>query len=71
MAWYSGCSLRYRGRLVSVMLRYGCIDDPSYVRVTRGKPLQVTEKDVRKLMRLIHRKPETCHALDPPIDPYD
>lgn len=68
MAWYSGCSLHYRGRLVDVSLRYGGIDDPRCVRVVRGKPLRFTWRDVRRLDRLIARKPETRHAL---VGPYD
>ncbi|MFH1098623.1 MAG: hypothetical protein V1723_01740 [Candidatus Uhrbacteria bacterium] len=68
MAWYSGCSLHYHGRLVDVSLRYGCIDDPSCVRVVRGKPLRITDRDVRRIDRLIARKPETRRAL---VGPYD
>lgn len=72
MAWYSGCSLHYRGRRVDVRLRYGSIEDPRYVRVVRGKPLRFSWRDVHRIQRLIARKPETRHALaGPDYDPDD
>lgn len=62
MAYYTDATLYYRGRRLRVTLRYG-----SYMshRIESGKPLEVTEKDERRIMALIARKPETRSALEP------
>ena len=36
MAWYTEHTLRYRGRLVSITTRYGCLQSAT---VVMGKPL--------------------------------
>lgn len=60
MAFYNDVRLYYRGREVVITLRYGDFQD---LQVVEGKPLEVTEKDERRIMALIARKPETRHAL--------
>lgn len=38
MAWYTQHTLRYRGRLVSIMTRYGCLQSAN---VVKGNPLDL------------------------------
>ncbi|MEK9152442.1 MAG: hypothetical protein AAB692_03690 [Patescibacteria group bacterium] len=60
MAWYTSHTLRYRGRLVEVGTRYGCIQ---WVKVARGKPLDFgdvsslerSSRDGLRLMKLFER----------------
>jgi len=63
MAWYSNATVRYRGRLVEVSLRYGCYQS---ARVIKGKPLALPDDSCRSgrhdrrilayLMQLIERQ---------------
>jgi len=57
MAWYTGCELYYRGRLLRVTLRYGSLEGGG-IEILRGAPLMFTERDMRRLDMLIDRKPE-------------
>lgn len=49
MAWYTSHELRFRGRLVRVGSRYGCLDS---ARVLKGKPLDLRYEESRDWKRL-------------------
>lgn len=66
MAWYSSPTVRYRGRLVEVWLRYGCYQS---AKVIKGKPLPFpydcsanTRHDRRVIARLMQLVERQCPA---------
>jgi hypothetical protein len=54
MAWYTSHEIRFRGRLVTIMTRYGCLEDAV---VVKGKPLDLREgsRDFKRLSKLFGR----------------
>ncbi len=57
MAWYIEHHLRYRGRLVAIVSRYGCFQGGGDPRVVKGKPLDLSynSRDYKRLERLFYR----------------
>jgi len=57
MAWYGSVTVRYRGRLVNVSLRYGSYNG---ARVAKGKPLdfnpEAEEYRITKLLKRVERR---------------
>lgn len=58
MAWYTGCTVRYKGSLIYVNLRYGVYMSE---RVISGKRVVLGE---RNFERLLKRKPHVRRDLE-------
>ncbi len=61
MAVYTVARLRYRGRLMEAVFRYGVYNG---IKSIVGKSLNLTGKDVRKIQKLVRRKSTVQRQLD-------
>ncbi|TSC78732.1 MAG: hypothetical protein G01um101429_688 [Parcubacteria group bacterium Gr01-1014_29] len=53
MAWYCVEYVQYHGRKMKVMFRY---DSLMSMRVAKGKPLEFSKSDEKKVKRLLRRQ---------------
>lgn len=65
MATYCNETVQYRGRLVEVSFRYECYNG---MYVAKGKPLEFTSRDRRKVLQILRRRGRVDERGHHPFD---
>jgi len=67
MACYCDSSVRYKGRVFSVGLRYGRIME---IKLSGGKPINVTHRDRQRMWAIVMRN-SSCRCLGGRISTFN